>query len=148
MSKRAKPAKPAKPASVPSGKMPESEPVSKHPLRLGWDIHRRMKWEDPDKMAEAIDRYFDETPPPYFEAHLALYLGFSCRQSFWNYTKREAFREVIQYAKTRIEAWYMHYGFVGKNFTFADRMLTRLGYPCVEKSENDTNVRILPPEIK
>jgi hypothetical protein len=111
-------------------------------------VDNPLRWPDPVQMGEAIDCYFEETPSPHSLTELALYLGFACRESLWHYGQRAAFKDLMQYAKSRIEVEYIKYGFMEKNFTFADRMLTRLGYPCVEKSENDTNVRIQPPEIK
>jgi len=106
--------------------------------RIGWEVHRRLKWEDPDKMAAAIDAYFEETSPPHHDSGLALALGFSSRMSLYNYAKRPKFAEVMAHARLRLEASLLNYGFKDpKKAWFTDRALTRFGFPCIEQTKEN-----------
>ena len=62
-------------------------------------------FDDPEKMQEAIDDYFENYQPVTITG-LALHLGFESRQSFYDYEKREAFSYTIKRARLRIETYY------------------------------------------
>lgn len=81
-------------------------------------------WEDPEKLAQAVEDYFIDGitlrtflvgKPPNQQAvtlaiptitGLCLYLGFESRQSFYDYEKRPGFSYVIKKARLRIEHQY------------------------------------------
>ena len=56
--------------------------------------------EDKDK---DTSKHFDNTPTI---TGLALYLGFSCRQSMYEYEEKGEFTDTVKKARARVENWY------------------------------------------
>ena len=90
-------------------------------------------------MAEAIDEYFDMEGAKTVSG-LALHLGFLQTENFLYYRDRDEFKSIVARARQRIRAHYEQIGQEGRASNFADRMLTRMGWPAVEKSQVDANV--------
>ncbi|MFW9950546.1 MAG: terminase small subunit [Candidatus Thorarchaeota archaeon] len=63
-------------------------------------------YESPDDMEAAIKEYFTKESK-YSLGNLAIHLGMTPR-SFRNYEKKDKFKEIVEYAKGRIEAYYEH----------------------------------------
>jgi hypothetical protein len=74
-----------------------------------------------DEMESRIEDYFalcDNKTEPYTLADLALFLGFSSRQSLWEYrTRRPEFTDTIEKAKTAIEGQRVRAMLSGKQNT-------------------------------
>lgn len=66
---------------------------------------RPALFDDPDKMQDSIDDYFENYQPVTITG-LALHLGFESRQSFYDYEKNPDFSYTIKRARLRIEAYY------------------------------------------
>lgn len=62
-------------------------------------------YDDPDKLINRIGEYFDNNDK-YTITGLCLYLGFSSRQSFYDYEERDAFSYIIKRARLVIESMY------------------------------------------
>ena len=99
---------------------------------------------DPDEVSAKIDEYFelrtiDETPPTY--AGLALHLGLKNRQSLHVYSKKPEFKDVISYAKLRMEEIYerrLH----GNNPTGAIFALKNYGWSDRQEIEHTGTIQI------
>ena len=104
-------------------------------------------FSDVDELEKKIDAYFESIKKEKEDATitgLALYLGFSSRQSFYDYENNEHFSYTIKRARLRIECEYekgLHSKFPAgsifalKNFGWADKLDV--------KSEN-VNVNVEP----
>lgn len=67
---------------------------------------RPLIYDSPEDMKGAIEEYFSKESK-YSLGNLAIYLGMTPR-SFRNYERRDDFKQVVEYAKGRIEAYYEH----------------------------------------
>ena len=67
---------------------------------------RPLTWEDPEAFAERVDQYFEEEKDNATWSGLALYMGFSSRDSLNDYKKKEGFSDPIKKALLRIEQKY------------------------------------------
>lgn len=63
-------------------------------------------WEDPIAFAKAVDDYFNDPEEQHTWTGLALYLGFSSRDSLNDYKKKEGFSDPIKKALLKIENKY------------------------------------------
>jgi hypothetical protein len=62
-------------------------------------------FENPEQLQEKIDLYFESHEKHYIEG-LVLFLGFSTRQSLYDYAKNPDFKHIIEYARTRVRLCY------------------------------------------
>ena len=97
---------------------------------------RPPKWATPEALRSDIDAYFASEENP---SVMGLCSSIGCtRQTLQNYTRRgEEFASVVQIARLKIIGFceLVGQGVVGAGGAlFADRMLTRMGWPCVEQS--------------
>ncbi len=80
--------------------------VSTRPLAKPNKAGKPPKYRTPEQLQKKIDLYItDKTIKPTISG-LAYYLGFSSRQSFYDYEKREKFSYTIKRARLFIEAYY------------------------------------------
>jgi len=97
---------------------------------------RPLKYKTPEALQKAVDAYFEETGPKSVFG-LAISLDMEAR-SLIEYQERDQFFPIITRAKDRIKRYYDEVvGQGGKAGHFGDRMITRMGCPCIEKSEVD-----------
>lgn len=69
---------------------------------------RFKKYKTPDELLKKGNEYFDfcgKNFRPLTMAGLALFLGFTSRQTIYEYRKDPEFTEVIDFLKLRIEEW-------------------------------------------
>lgn len=79
---------------------------------------RPLKYETPEQLEQGIEDYFNSIvgemhkgkwvrfPEPATVTGLALFLGFSDRQSLYDYEKREEFSCIIKRGRSRVECEY------------------------------------------
>lgn len=72
--------------------------------KLKKKIGRPRIWDKPEEMEAAIDIYFSKFQPPTITG-LALFLGYSCRQSFYDAAKLDGFNDTIKRARARCEEY-------------------------------------------
>jgi hypothetical protein len=97
------------------------------------EVGRPLIYDDPNHLKDCIEFYFhdckDKQEYPTVSG-LALHLGFTSRQSFYDYEKYELFSDIIKKARLRIESVYeqkLHYKnpagaiFALKNFGWVDK---------------------------
>jgi hypothetical protein len=65
---------------------------------------RPLKYKTVEALEEAIDAYFQENPINPSVVELALHLGFSSRQSMYDYQEREEFSYTIKKAVSIVES--------------------------------------------
>jgi hypothetical protein len=65
---------------------------------------RPLKYKTVEELEEAIDAYFQENPINPSVVELALHLGFSSRQSMYDYQGREEFSYTIKKAVSIVES--------------------------------------------
>jgi len=119
---------------------------------------RRLKFPSPADLQRAIDAYFRQ---PGKKSMMGLCVHLDCdRKTLLGYQRRDGFCDIIARARDRIHKYYEELGQEPRAHPFADRMMTRMGWPCVEKTELDHGVtdglaellreingsRILPPQ--
>ena len=68
-------------------------------------VGRPPIWDDPEAFEKKVDEYF-QTQKPVTWSGLALYLGFSSRDSLNDYAKKPEFSDPIKKALLRIESYY------------------------------------------
>jgi hypothetical protein len=66
---------------------------------------RPLLWCDPEAFADKVEEYFETEKIPTWSG-LALYLGFSSRDSLNDYKKKPGFSDPIKKALLRIESMY------------------------------------------
>jgi len=66
---------------------------------------RPAYYDDPEVFSKEVDKYFETSQLPTWSG-LALYLGFSSRDSLNDYKKKEGFSDPIKKALLRIESIY------------------------------------------
>jgi hypothetical protein len=99
---------------------------------------RRLKFQSPADLQRAIDAYFRQ---PGKKSIMGLCVHLDCdRQTLLNYQRRDGFSDVIARARDRIQKYYEELGQDPRTHAFADRMMTRMGWRCVEKTELDHGV--------
>jgi len=106
-------------------------------------IGRPLKFETPQALATAIDGYFQRAEQGKKLSVMGLCVHLDCgRQTLLDYQGVAAFSDVVSRAKARIQAYYEEHGqdYKSCSATFADRMLTRTGWACVEQSARLTAV--------
>ena len=122
---------------------------------------RPLTFKSPEEMQEMIDAYFDdgcekmvkytvtgtryEVPTPTI-CGLALFLGFSSRQSLLDYQNRDEYFDTIKIAKTKIEMMYeqkLH----ENNCTGAIFALKNLGWSDKQEIDHNVNIPTLPNVI-
>lgn len=114
---------------------------------LGNNGGRPRTWDNVEDWVNEIARYFqecvDNKKNPAI-THLALYMGFESRQSFYDYENRPEFSYSAKRARLCIEAHYesMLNGYTYQGAKFA---LSQMGW--TEKSEVDNKVSILKTEV-
>lgn len=65
-------------------------------------------YSEPKELERVIDEYFDKTPEEKITlTGLILYLGI-CKDTFYEYGKREGYKNIINQARLRIENTYEH----------------------------------------
>lgn len=82
-------------------------------------VGRPPMFDTPEQMQTMINEYFDllsvENKDKDTNIHLddtptitglAFFLGFSCRQSMYEYEQKEEFTDTIKRARSRVENWY------------------------------------------
>jgi len=103
---------------------------------------RPARFDDPEKLQEAVDAYFDfcgETGENYTLTGLALFLGYETRQSIYDQEERgDEFSYIIKKARLKVENNYELTLFT-KNCTGAIFALKNMGWK--DKSEIDNNHR-------
>jgi hypothetical protein len=101
-------------------------------------VGRPPKYDTPEQMKEAIDAYFDNTPvATQTITGLVLALGFSDRQSLYDYQEKDEFTCIIKAARTRVEHSY-EISLRGQNVTGAIFALKNMGWK--DKAEVDQNI--------
>jgi len=99
---------------------------------------RRLKFPSPADLQRAIDLYFQQ---PGKKSIMGLCVYLDCdRQTLLNYQRRDGFSDIVARARDRIQKYYEELGQDSRTHSFADRMMTRMGWPCVEKTELDHGV--------
>jgi len=94
---------------------------------------RPLNYDDPKKLQDKIDEYFDQTDKPTISG-MAIYAGFSDRYSFYEYEKRPKFTYTIKRARARMTEYYETNVFdhaAGSIF-----MLKNLGYSDKQTIDN------------
>jgi hypothetical protein len=122
---------------------------------LGNDGGRPALFNSPEELQAKIDEYFNgganqkEYPtlagsvkiPIYTISGLAYFLGFSARQSFYDYENRVEFSDIIKRARLRIEMNYEE-NLIDKACTGSIFALKNMGWK--DKTETDLNIHELP----
>ncbi len=58
------------------------------------------------------------------------------RETLLDYQGRDAYSDIVLRAKRRIQQYYEELGQEPRTGHFVDRMITRMGWPCVEQQVN------------
>lgn len=91
---------------------------------------RPAKYNSPDEIQSAIDKYWEQAGDKPTITGLALFLGFESRQSFYKYEKDGEFCYIIKKARLHVESIYeskLHSNnaagpiFALKNFGWSDK---------------------------
>ena len=116
---------------------------------------RPPKYATPEEMQEAIDDYFtncpdkvnigDEIVSTPTITGLALHLGFSCRQSMYDYESKKEFSYTIKSAKARMERIYEASLLYGKNSAGAIFALKNFGW--TDKQELEVSRAEITPDM-
>ena len=122
---------------------------------------RPLKYKNPDEFNAKVNEYFKTgckqiilgidkegnkvTVQKYTINGLALYLGFSSKQSLYEYGKRDGFIDPIKKARTMIEEMYEEM-LASKYSTGAIFALKNMGWK--DKTEVDNNIKIEDNTIK
>lgn len=114
---------------------------------LGNNGGRPRIWDSVEEWVNEIAKYFQECVDNKRNpaiTHLALYMGFESRQSFYDYENRPEFSYSAKRARLAIEAHYesMLNGYTYQGAKFA---LSQMGW--TEKSEVDNKVSIIKAEV-
>lgn len=130
--------------------MPDSEvqqvevtiaaPPAKHPGG------RPPYYKTPEEMQAAIERYFSQQEGKKTVTGLALHLGFTDIHSFLGYSAKDEFAPLIARARALIQEHYEGLGQDGRAQQFSDRMLTRMGWACIEQQEHVLRPDALPSD--
>lgn len=97
-------------------------------------------YEYPEKMLEKIIEYFEENDKEDLTVTgLALYLGFSSRQSLFAYGKKKEFSYIISRAKLMVESKYES-NLSGSNATGSIFALKNMGWK--DKSESEISGKL------
>jgi hypothetical protein len=99
---------------------------------------RPLKFQSPADLQKAIDAYFQA---PGKKSVMGLCVHLDCgRQTLLDYAVKDEFADIITRAKDRIQQYYEELGQEPRTGHFVDRMITRMGWPCVEKTALDHGV--------
>lgn len=83
------------------------QPAIREEARVELRYKHLLKWDDPDKLSQAISDYYDDCDrrnAPYTIAGLALWLGFSNKDSVRDYCgRKDELGEIMNSARLRIE---------------------------------------------
>ena len=107
---------------------------------------RPALYSTPAELQDQIDDYFDQEDTKFTVCGLALFLGFTSRQSLLDYQNKDEFTDIIKKARLRIECGYEELlqkpGCTGIIFA-----LKNMGW--VDKVETDLNIKEIPklPDI-
>ncbi len=109
----------------------EGNPPPIDHLKSSKDGGRPAKWDNPEKLRERVESYFEEFPQKNWTlTGLAMWCGFSSRLNFKNYATREGFEDIINFALMKVEHSYemdlKHFGrsgtiFALKNMEWTDK---------------------------
>ena len=88
---------------------------------------RPPKYETPEELQGAIDKYLVENEGKLTITGLVLFLGFCSRQSFYDYEMREEFSYTIKRARLHIENYYES-KLTGNNYSGAIFALKNFGW--------------------
>ena len=103
---------------------------------------RPPKWESPEQLQEKVDAWIKSTEI-YTVNSLCDYLDCDPR-TVANYQAKDEYFSIIARARRKVAGFYekVGCGLIGKGGQgFADRMLTRMGWPCVEESKRDHRIQ-------
>ncbi len=109
---------------------------------------RPRKYETPEAMQLAIDRYFLAAERPTMSG-LALELGFTSREALRNYEGySQEFADTVKRARLRMEVYYEE-KLLDKDFNVSGAIfaLKNLGWTDRPKAEDEGPVDIAPPVI-
>jgi hypothetical protein len=109
---------------------------------------RPPKYDDSEKMAKAIDKYFNEcieNNEPFTVTGLALYLGFCSRVSLYDYEKIDQFSSLIKKARLIIENQYEKYLTNNEKTAGTIFWLKNHGWSDKLETENKTEISVKPP---
>ena len=98
-------------------------------------------WTDPIAFEKAVDEYFEENESSPKWSGLALHLGFSSRQSLWEYGKKPEFSLPVKKALLRIEQAYED-NLLTKNATGAIFALKNFGWKDKQEIEQSGGIKI------
>ena len=107
---------------------------------------RPALYSTPAELQDQIDDYFDQEDTKFTVCGLALFLGFTSRQSLLDYQNKDEFTDIIKKARLRIECGYEELlqkpGCTGIIFA-----LKNMGW--VDKVETDLSIKEIPklPDI-
>ena len=107
---------------------------------------RPALYSTPAELQDQIDDYFDQEDTKFTVCGLALFLGFTSRQSLLDYQNKDEFTDIIKKARLRIECGYEELlqkpGCTGIIFA-----LKNMGW--VDKIETDLSIKEIPklPDI-
>jgi len=94
---------------------------------LGNNGGRPPKYETPEKLANAVEDYLANNEVKTITG-LALWLGFSSRQSLYDYGKKEEFSYIIARAKLWVENYYEMQLLTSNSATGAKFALQQMGW--------------------
>ncbi len=105
--------------------------------------------QDMQKLIDAYFAYCDERDKPGNMSGLAYYLGFSSRQSLWEYSQKPEFADTLTRARLKVEADTVDCGMQGRgnaNFVMFNLMNNFNGaghdrWESVKKQELEHNVK-------
>jgi len=83
------------------------QPAIREEARVELRYKHLLKWDDPDELSQAVSEFYDDCDQrnaPYTVAGLALWLGFSSKDSIRDYCgRKDELGEVMNSARLRIE---------------------------------------------
>jgi hypothetical protein len=103
---------------------------------------RPLIWDDPEAFSKKVDEYFTQEEEPPTWTGLALFLGFSSRDSLNDYKKKDGFSDPIKKALLRIERKYEQGIFNSRNPAGAIFALKNFGWKDKNEIETDGKVEI------
>jgi hypothetical protein len=102
-------------------------------------------FSSPDELQEQIDLYFEDRKdlgrPPTIEG-LAVFLGFSSRQSIYDYGLRPEFSYIIERAKTRIFTELMEMGLLGDYNASLVKLIATSHQGYTDSNKQDLNAKV------
>jgi hypothetical protein len=127
---------------------------------LGNDGGRPALFNSPEELQSKVDEYFNggantkEYPtlagsvkiPIYTISGIAYFLGFSARQSFYDYENRVEFSDIIKKARLRIEMNYEE-NLIDKACTGSIFALKNMGWSDKSEIDHTVNIPTLPDVI-